>query len=218
MAVQASLCGSAKTAGTVRAQQKKQQLRWWRQPLCCPVPVAAWCLSAAGHHGASLPPHVHCGPSSQMVSECHHPVLRRCTCCCADTICSGTLPAVRQPTHSSAKCLELACLRSPRPPSLPSLPLPLLSGCLLLSRQQSQGLLPAGTAFDLFRGTAASARDEVETYPTQLAAKVTFGAKTHPEVRPFMRTCAFAPAGCWAQLLLTFWKRGCWCYAWCDVV
>jgi hypothetical protein len=49
-------------------------------------------------------------------------------------------------------------------------------------RQQSQGLLPPGTALDLFRGTAASARDEVETYPTQLAAKVTFGAKTHPEV------------------------------------
>lgn len=53
----------------------------------------------------------------------------------------------------------------------------------LSCRQQSQGLLPAGTAFDLFRGMAASARDEVETYPTQLAAKVTFGAKTHPEVR-----------------------------------
>jgi hypothetical protein len=54
---------------------------------------------------------------------------------------------------------------------------------LLLCRQQSQGLLPAGTAFDLFRGTAASVRDEVEAYPTQLAGKVTFGAKTHPEVR-----------------------------------
>lgn len=44
-------------------------------------------------------------------------------------------------------------------------------------------MLPAGTAFDLFRGTAASARDEFETYPTALAAKVVFGAKTHPEVR-----------------------------------
>lgn len=43
--------------------------------------------------------------------------------------------------------------------------------------------MPAGTAFDLFRGTAASVRDEVEAYPTQLAGKVTFGAKTHPEVR-----------------------------------
>lgn len=51
--------------------------------------------------------------------------------------------------------------------------------------QQSQGLLPPGTAFDLFRGTAASARDEVETYPTQLAGKVVFGAKTHPEVAVF---------------------------------
>lgn len=35
-------------------------------------------------------------------------------------------------------------------------------------RQQGQGLLPPGTAFDLFRGTATSARDEVETYPTQV--------------------------------------------------
>lgn len=54
-----------------------------------------------------------------------------------------------------------------------------------MCRQQSQGLLPPGTAYDLFRGTAASQRDEVETYPSQLAAKVTFGAKTHPEVAIF---------------------------------
>eukprot|EP00882_Tetradesmus_deserticola_P026306 GHRQ01028991.1.p1 GENE.GHRQ01028991.1~~GHRQ01028991.1.p1 ORF type:complete len:180 (+),score=43.94 GHRQ01028991.1:93-632(+) len=56
---------------------------------------------------------------------------------------------------------------------------------LLLCRQQSQGLLPPGTAYDLFRGTAASQRDEVEAYPASLAAKVTFGAKTHPEVAVF---------------------------------
>jgi hypothetical protein len=54
-----------------------------------------------------------------------------------------------------------------------------------LCRQQSQGLLPPGTAYDLFRGTAASQRDEVEAYPSSLAAKVTFGAKTHPEVAIF---------------------------------
>ncbi|GIL59943.1 hypothetical protein Vafri_14589, partial [Volvox africanus] len=34
-----------------------------------------------------------------------------------------------------------------------------------LKWQQSQGLLPPGTAFDLFRGTVQSARDEVEAYP-----------------------------------------------------
>lgn len=85
--------------------------------------------------------------------------------------------------------------RRPLPPFSPFVPCCVLSPCLcamvfvlsppappLLLRQQSQGLLPPGTAFDLFRGTAASARDEVETYPTQLAAKVVFGAKTHPEV------------------------------------
>ena len=35
-------------------------------------------------------------------------------------------------------------------------------------RQQTQGLLPQGTNFDLFRGTAQGARDEVERYPTQV--------------------------------------------------
>ena len=48
--------------------------------------------------------------------------------------------------------------------------------CMLMSghwwasvcRQQTQGLLPQGTNFDLFRGTAQGARDEVERYPTQV--------------------------------------------------
>jgi len=40
------------------------------------------------------------------------------------------------------------------------------------NRQQGQGLLPPGTAFDLFRGTAHSARDEVETYPSQVGVAV----------------------------------------------
>ena len=39
-------------------------------------------------------------------------------------------------------------------------------------RQQQQGMLPPGAAFDLFRGTAAGARDEVETFPTDLDRQV----------------------------------------------
>lgn len=40
--------------------------------------------------------------------------------------------------------------------------------CILACRQQNQGLLPQGTNFDLFRGTAQGARDEIERYPTQV--------------------------------------------------
>ncbi len=39
-------------------------------------------------------------------------------------------------------------------------------------RQQSQGLLPPGVAFDLFRGQAAGQRDEVEAYPTVIEHEI----------------------------------------------
>ncbi|KAG2493620.1 hypothetical protein HYH03_008137 [Edaphochlamys debaryana] len=51
-----------------------------------------------------------------------------------------------------------------------------------LKWQQSQGLLPPGTAFDLFRGTVQSARDEVENFPSVLDHEVKFSSKSHPEV------------------------------------
>ncbi len=39
-------------------------------------------------------------------------------------------------------------------------------------RQQSQGMLPPGVAFDLFRGQAAGQRDEVEAFPQVLEHEI----------------------------------------------
>lgn len=54
-----------------------------------------------------------------------------------------------------------------------------------LKWQQGQGLLAPGTAFDLFRGTAAVARDEVEAVPSSLELRLALGAKNHAEVARF---------------------------------
>ncbi|CAD7696072.1 unnamed protein product [Ostreobium quekettii] len=54
-----------------------------------------------------------------------------------------------------------------------------------LKWQQHQGLLPAGTAFDLFRGTAQGQRDEVESFPVAMEREVKVPKAYHHECARF---------------------------------
>eukprot|EP00210_Caulerpa_lentillifera_P003733 g3566.t1 len=54
-----------------------------------------------------------------------------------------------------------------------------------LKWQQTQGLIPSGSGFDLFRGSIQGSRDEVESYPTVLQTEIQVPKACHHECGKF---------------------------------
>ncbi len=138
-----------------------QALKW------CVVVVGGWCVGVVCWGG--------------VLRWCRNVMCIVAAYPCSVHTCTCVLSHIRLHTHMFlhtplyTHLLSIAPFHpSPHPPHTPH-----------QHRQQQQGSIPAGAAFDLFRGEAAGFVEDVEAYPTQQDRSIKFGKKAHAESAVF---------------------------------